>query len=184
MPYVFNPFTGDLDYTVSSAGGGGSGDMTKAVYDPALVSEQLVGLTAIQVLSGKTLTSPVINTGVSGTAIDVDSTMAANSDTKLASQKATKTALATKEPTITAGTTAQYWRGDKSWQTLDKTAVGLANVDNTSDLNKPISTATQTALNLKEDLSNKSTSLGTSATLYVTQSAVNTLNVFNQLNFT
>lgn len=23
-----------------------------------------------------------------------------------------------KEPTITAGTTAQYWRGDKSWQTL------------------------------------------------------------------
>jgi hypothetical protein len=56
------------------------------------------------------------------------------------------------EPTITAGTTGQYWRGDKSWQTLDKTAVGLGNVDNTSDTNKPISTATQTALNLKADL--------------------------------
>lgn len=55
----------------------------------------------------------------------------------------------TKEPTITAGTTSQYWRGDKSWQTLDKTAVGLSNVDNTSDANKPISTATQTALNAK-----------------------------------
>jgi hypothetical protein len=27
-------------------------------------------------------------------------------------------ATATKEPAITAGTTAQYWRGDKSWQTL------------------------------------------------------------------
>ena len=27
-------------------------------------------------------------------------------------------ALAGKEPTITAGTTGQYWRGDKSWQTL------------------------------------------------------------------
>lgn len=26
--------------------------------------------------------------------------------------------IATKEPTITAGTTAQYWRGDKTWQTL------------------------------------------------------------------
>lgn len=26
--------------------------------------------------------------------------------------------LATKEPVITAGTTAQYWRGDKSWQTF------------------------------------------------------------------
>ncbi|MFP5483703.1 MAG: hypothetical protein ACLGGW_10565, partial [Gammaproteobacteria bacterium] len=54
--------------------------------------------------------------------------------------------LATKEPTIAAGTTAQYRRGDKTWQTLDKTAAGLGNVDNTSDVDKPVSTATQTAL--------------------------------------
>lgn len=33
--------------------------------------------------------------------------------------------------------------------TLSKTDVGLANVDNTSDANKPVSTATQTALNGK-----------------------------------
>jgi hypothetical protein len=32
---------------------------------------------------------------------------------------------------------------------LDKTDIGLSNVDNTSDANKPVSTATQTALNLK-----------------------------------
>jgi len=38
---------------------------------------------------------------------------------------------------------------------LSKSDVGLNNVDNTSDLNKPISTATQTALNLKEDKANK-----------------------------
>lgn len=37
--------------------------------------------------------------------------------------------------------------------TLDKTDIGLDNVDNTSDLNKPISTATQTALNNKADSS-------------------------------
>jgi hypothetical protein len=67
---------------------------------------------------------------------------------------ATQTALNAKENTITAGTTLQYFRGDKTFQTLDKTAVGLANVDNTSDANKPISTATQTALNLKYDASN------------------------------
>lgn len=36
-------------------------------------------------------------------------------------------------------------------ETIDKTFVGLGNVDNTSDLNKPISTATQTALNAKQD---------------------------------
>jgi hypothetical protein len=28
------------------------------------------------------------------------------------------TSIGTKEPTITAGTTSQYWRGDKTWQTL------------------------------------------------------------------
>jgi hypothetical protein len=39
---------------------------------------------------------------------------------------------------------------------LVKGDVGLGNVDNTSDLNKPISTATQAALNFKEDLANKS----------------------------
>jgi len=42
------------------------------------------------------------------------------------------TASSTYEPKITAGTTSQYWRGDKSWQTLDKTAVGLGNVENTA----------------------------------------------------
>jgi hypothetical protein len=59
--------------------------------------------------------------------------------------------LAGKEPAITAGTTGQYYRGDKSFQTLDKAAVGLANADNTSDANKPVSSATTTALNLKID---------------------------------
>jgi hypothetical protein len=44
-----------------------------------------------QELTNKTITSPVINTGVSGTAIDLDGTLAANSDTLLASQKAIKT---------------------------------------------------------------------------------------------
>ena len=50
---------------------------------------------------------------------------------------------------IPAGTTAQYYRGDKTWQTLDKAAAELANVDNTTDALKPISAAQQTALDLK-----------------------------------
>lgn len=58
-------------------------------------------------------------------------------------------ALATKENTITAGTTSQYYRGDKTFQTLNKSAVGLGNVDNTSDENKPVSTAQLTAINAK-----------------------------------
>ena len=39
------------------------------------------------------------------------------------------------------------------------TEIGLGDVDNTNDLDKPISTATQTELNLKENLSNKVTSI-------------------------
>jgi len=35
---------------------------------------------------------------------------------------------------------------------LTKTQVGLSNVDNTSDANKPVSSATQTALNLKQNI--------------------------------
>lgn len=34
-----------------------------------------------------------------------------------------QTQLGGKEPTITAGTTSQYWRGDKTWQTLNTSAV-------------------------------------------------------------
>jgi Phage tail repeat like len=58
-------------------------------------------------------------------------------------------ALAAKEALLTTGTTAQYYRGDKTWVALDKAAVGLSNVDNTSDSNKPVSTATSTALSSK-----------------------------------
>lgn len=53
------------------------------------------------------------------------------------------------EPAIIAGTTAQYRRGDKTWQTLDKTAVGLANVDNTTDVGKPVSTLQAAAIAAK-----------------------------------
>jgi hypothetical protein len=73
-------------------------------------------------------------------------------DTAKPVSTAQQTALNGKENTITAGTTAQVWRGDKAWVTADKALVGLANVDNTSDVNKPVSTAQQTALNLKANL--------------------------------
>ena len=38
--------------------------------------------------------------------------------------------VSSNEPAITAGTTSDYWRGDKTWQTLNKAAVGLSNVAN------------------------------------------------------
>lgn len=51
-----------------------------------------------------------------------------------------ETTLDGKEPIISTGTTSQYWRGDKTWQNLDKNSVGLSNVDNTSDAEKNTAT--------------------------------------------
>lgn len=67
--------------------------------------------------------------------IDIDSTFAANSDLLLPSQKAVKTALNAKEPSVTATTSADYYRGDKTFAVLDKTAVGLSNVANVDTTN-------------------------------------------------
>ncbi len=46
----------------------GGGDMTSSIYDPANINEQLVGLTATQTITNKTLTSPKINENVTLTA--------------------------------------------------------------------------------------------------------------------
>lgn len=56
-----------------------------------------------------------------------------------------------KQDEIIPATVADYFRGDKTFQTLNKSAVGLGNVDNTSDINKPVSTAQQTAINKVRD---------------------------------
>jgi hypothetical protein len=48
--------------------------------------------------------------------------------------------------------TLSYFRGDKTWQRLNKAAVGLGNVDNTSDADKPIPDLVIIALENKADL--------------------------------
>lgn len=67
-------------------------------------------------------------------------------------------------------------------ESVDKTFVGLGNVDNTSDANKPVSTATQTALNLKENTANKQNSLATDGTgvKFPTVDAVNNLSFIDK----
>ena len=56
---------------------------------------------------------------------------------------------------------------------MTKTQVGLSNVDNTSDVNKPISTATSTALSGKVD----KTSVVTTAITSVTFNADGTITI-------
>ena len=91
----------------------------------------------------------------------------------LSSQTDLQSALDAKEDAFDDGTTAQYYRGDKTFRDLDKTAVGLPNVDNTSDVNKPVSTATQVELDEKQN----TISLTTTGTSGVATFVGATLNV-------
>jgi len=55
------------------------------------LEDSIVGTTDTQTLTNKTLTSPVLNTGISGTAISTDGTLAGDSDTEIPTEKAVKT---------------------------------------------------------------------------------------------
>ena len=67
-----------------------SAGVTNTLTLPAGADQEIVGAVATQTLTNKTLTSPVINTGVSGSAILDEDNMASNSDTQLATQQSIK----------------------------------------------------------------------------------------------
>jgi hypothetical protein len=182
-------FSGTGGKTLKRATGSGLATLTSGVLSvTAAPAGSLVGTTATQTLTNKTLTAPAISspTGLvkgdvglgnvdnvadlskpistaTQSALDLKAPLASptltgtpaaptatagTNTTQLATTAfvtgAVSTSAGTKENTITAGTTSQYWRGDKSWQTLDKTAVGLGNVDNTSVATQNAATATLT----------------------------------------
>lgn len=122
----------DKNYTVEETGH--ASKHAAAGTDPITISQsQVTNLTTD--LAGKLSTS--------GTAADVNpagTSIAAALSGKLSTSGTAAdvnvsgtniaAALGGKEPTISSGTTAQYWRGDKSWQTLNASAAGLGNVTN------------------------------------------------------
>jgi len=67
-----------------------SASVTNTLTLPAGGDQEIVGTTATQTFTNKTLTSPVLNTGVSGTAILDEDNMASNSATQLATQQSIK----------------------------------------------------------------------------------------------
>jgi hypothetical protein len=160
---VYNNTTSLWEAQTISSGGGGATNLD------GLTDVVISSVTAGQVLrySGVEWANAALTKSSVGLG-NVDNTSDANKPVSTATQ----TALNSKENSITAGTTSQYFRGDKTFQTLDKTAVGLSNVDNTSDANKPISTATQTALNSKEN----SITAGTTSQYYRGDKTFQTLN--------
>lgn len=81
----------------------------------------------------------------------------------LSNQTDLQSALDAKQATLVSGTNIRTVEGNTLLASgnvdITKSDVGLSNVDNTSDANKPVSTAQQTALDLKENTANKATDL-------------------------
>lgn len=98
----------------------------------------------VQSVAGKVGTVTLVKADVGLS--NVDNT----SDTDKPISTATQTALNGKENSITPGTTAQYWRGDKTFQTLNKAAVGLSNVPNIDATNRSNHTGTQLATTISD----------------------------------
>ena len=103
-----------------------------------LGNNSITPLTSHQSLSG------YIPKSTLSKAYDIMYSSAANTPTRLAANTTTTKKFLSMTGTGTIGAAP-------AWNTVSKSDVGLSNVDNTSDINKPISTAVQNALNNKVD---------------------------------
>ena len=137
-------------------------DLTANVFS---VNNTVVRATGSQTLSDKTFVAPILGTPVSGNLVNCTfptlnqntTGTAAGLSADISQSRVTSlvTDLAGKQATLVSATNIRTIESLSLLGSgnidLTKSDVGLGNVDNTSDANKPVSTATQTALNAKQD---------------------------------
>ena len=127
---------------------------TLAQFNTAVTDADLVSLAGSETLTNKTLTSPVINTPTGIVKGDVglgnvDNTSDANKPVSTAQATADGVVLSSAAADATskanaaaaASTPVAHATNTSNPHSVTATQVGLGNVDNTSDVNKPVSTA-------------------------------------------
>lgn len=151
----------------------GSGNITLAIGDQLYSN----GSVWLKIPGAGSYTLPVATASTlggvkqgAGTSISVDGTISVSTAYEASGAIGTHAASSTAHPRDTRSQIAgsylssftetdpniSAWARASTKPSYTKSEVGLGNVDNTSDASKPISTATQTALNLKANLASPS----------------------------
>lgn len=142
-------YTGNEDKVLSLNGAG------TALEWKAAGAGQVVSIQSISPIYVDDGSNPGDTGSAANPIISIQQATGANNGYLSSTDWTTFNTVTTKEPAITgSGNAAQFWNGNKAFATVTKSDVGLSNVDNTSDVNKPISSSTQTALNAKYDAGN------------------------------
>ena len=165
------------DYIDSQSGTTGTvADATMANKGKIQLAGDLTGTASTPVIANNAITDAKVANGISASKVglgNVDNTSDANKPISTATQTALNLKANTSDLTleISRATTAEALKAPLASPTftgtvsgIDKIMVGLGNVDNTSDANKPISAATQTALNLKANTSDLTSEISRATT--------------------
>ena len=133
--------TGDITAVTAGTGLSGGGTTGAVTLD---IDATVATLTGSQVLTSKTLTSPVLNTGVSGTAVLDEDNMASDSNTQLATQQSIKAYVDTQVATVPTGDITAVVAG-----------TGLSGGATSGSATLNIDTATTVDLSTSQTLTNK-----------------------------
>lgn len=143
--YAFSELNGVADGVPVFTGAGTMDVVPKSEFGPTDTHQNLAELAALSKSNDQFIVMG--SSGVIGKKPISDITDAIQNNATDIQDNAT--AISQKFTLPSGGTTGQFINGLGALAAMNKAAVGLGNVDNTSDANKPVSTAAQDALNLK-----------------------------------